>query len=431
MRQFGCRRPLVPALRAPLLLPALGPLPSSLSSASWTGLLSSRASPSVRKPSVRRLRIHTVSIDGDSPPDRDARDADAALHDDAEDLAGDDEEVRDDDAAVAGGADTPVWPTVDATLAQLEDWLESLRRLPKDDAILARQSLLSRRISELRTPLPASRASPLTLVLKARRVTDKHRKQLQRFIAMREGLLAEERALQATIADAHATIAATGRLLTMAEKGEYERFCAYASSRDAPGRVPSPEAAGSARAAAASRAIQDPVVAAGASGLTTQLLMLPIAAETSNLGAAYAAVLEQARLVHKELTGDMGPTLEPAPPPAGHVDAGEGGVAPRMAWVAGDADRGPTGMSVPPLSPQLAPMWPFRLPPAPWGLLCPTVAMPALSWVVVPPRLLRLPAMKHVPGQPPGVWSGRALRRCSRPLALAGRIVSAPRGALR
>ena len=40
--------------------------------------------------------------------------------------------------------------------------------------------------------------------------------------------------------------------------------------------------------------------------------------------------------------------LEPAPLPAGQVAAGEGNVAPRMAWVAGDADRGPTGMVVPP-----------------------------------------------------------------------------------
>ena len=229
------------------------------------------------------------------------------MHDDADDLAGGIEDVRDDDDAVAGGAATPVWPPVDATLAQLEDWLESLRRLPKDDAILARQGLLSRRVSELRTPLPASRASPLTLVLRAKRVTDKHRKQLQRFIAIREGLLAEERALQATIADAHATIATTERLLTMAEREEYERFCAYAFSRDAPGRVPSPEAAGSASAAAATRAGQNPVVAAGVNGIITQLLMLPTAAEASNLGAAYAAVLEPARLVHKELTGDMGP----------------------------------------------------------------------------------------------------------------------------
>ena len=120
-----------------------------------------------------------------------------------------------------------------------------MRRLPEDDVILARQGALSRRINELRMPLPAARASPLTLVLRAKRATDKRRRQLQRFLAMREGLLVEERALQATIADAHATIEATGRLLTIAETEEYERFCDYAASKDAPGRVPSPEAAGS------------------------------------------------------------------------------------------------------------------------------------------------------------------------------------------
>ena len=194
--------------------------------------------------------------------------------------------------------------------------------------------------------MPTARASPLTLFLRAKRATDKRRKQLQRFLAMRVGLLAEVRALQATIVDAHATIEATERLLTMAEKEEYERFCDYASSQDAPGRVPSQEAAGSASAAAARRAGRDTEVAAGVSGIITQLLMLPTAAEASNFGAAYAAVLEQALLVHKELTGDMGPTLELAPPPSGQVDAGGEGVAPRMAWVAGDADFG-LGMSVP------------------------------------------------------------------------------------
>ena len=132
----------------------------------------------------------------------------------------------DDDAAVAGGAATPVWPPVGATLARLGDWLESLRLLPEDDVILARQGVLKQRINELRVPLPAPRASPLTLVLRAKRATDKRRRQLQRFCDMRDALLAEKRALQATIADAHATVEATERLFTMAETEEYERFCA-------------------------------------------------------------------------------------------------------------------------------------------------------------------------------------------------------------
>ena len=54
-----------------------------------------------------------------------------------------------------GGARTPVWPPADATLAQVEDWLEALRRLLEDDAILSRQVILSRRIGDLRRPLPA------------------------------------------------------------------------------------------------------------------------------------------------------------------------------------------------------------------------------------------------------------------------------------
>ena len=79
----------------------------------------------------------TVSIDGDSPLDRATLDADAEMHDvegDAEDPAGG---CNDDDDAVGGGSATPVWPPADATLDQLEDWLDSLRRLPEDDLILA------------------------------------------------------------------------------------------------------------------------------------------------------------------------------------------------------------------------------------------------------------------------------------------------------
>ena len=188
---------------------------------------------------------------------------------------------------------------------------------------------------------------PLTPVLRAKRATDKRRRHLQRFIVMRDGFLAEERALQSTIVDAHATIAATQRFLTLAETEEYECFCSYASSLDAPRRVPSPEAAGSASADAARRAGHDPVVAAGVSGIITQLLMLPTASEASNLGAAYAAVLEQARLVHKGLTGDMGPTLVPDPPSPGRVPAGGGGVPPRMAWAPGSPGPDPPGMPMP------------------------------------------------------------------------------------
>ena len=106
--------------------------------------------------SFGRAVVPTVSIDSDTPLDRAARDADAAMHVDAEDPAGGD---HDDDVAVAGGAATPVWPPADATLAQLEDWLESLRRLPEDDFILARQGAPAHRIDELRRPLPASGAS--------------------------------------------------------------------------------------------------------------------------------------------------------------------------------------------------------------------------------------------------------------------------------
>ena len=197
--------------------------------------------------------------------------ADAEMHDDERDAEEPASSYHDDDDAVGGGTSTPVWPPADATSAQLEDWLDSFRRLPEDEGILARQDLLSRRI---RMPMPAPPASPFTFVLRAKRATDKRRRQLHRFIAMRDDFLAQERALQASIVDAHATITATLRLLTLAEDEEYERSRSYASSLDAPGRVPSPDAAGAASADAARQAGHDPDAAVGASGIITQLLML-------------------------------------------------------------------------------------------------------------------------------------------------------------
>ena len=84
------------------------------------------------------------------------------MHDgepDAEEYAGG---QRDDEDAGDGGSPTPVWPPADATLDPLEDWFDSLRRLPADEGILARQDLLCRRIRDLRMPLPAPPADPLT-----------------------------------------------------------------------------------------------------------------------------------------------------------------------------------------------------------------------------------------------------------------------------
>ena len=166
---------------------------------------------------------------------------------------------------------------------------------------------------------------------------------------MRDDLLVQEAALQASIVDAHATIAATQRLLSLAEDEEFERFRNYASSLDAPGRVASPDAAGAASVDAARQAGHDPAVAAGVGGIITQLLTLPTAAEASNLGDAYAALLEQARLVHAGFTGNKGPTLVPDPPTPERAPESGGGVAPRMAWVPGSAGPDPPGMPMPPV----------------------------------------------------------------------------------
>ena len=80
-------------------------------------------------------------------------DVDAGMRDggrDADEFAG---SQRGDELDGASGTHTPVWPPADATLAQLEGWLDSFRRLPADEGILARQDLLCQRIHELRMPL--------------------------------------------------------------------------------------------------------------------------------------------------------------------------------------------------------------------------------------------------------------------------------------
>ena len=127
----------------------------------------------------------------------------------------------------------------------------------------------------------------------------------------------------------------------------YKLFCEDSASQDAPGRVPSPDAADLVSAAPARRHGRDPEAAAGVSGITTQLLMLPTAVHIPNMGVAYAAVLEQARLAHEDFTGNKGPSLEPVLLAQGHGVAGGGGVAPRMAWGPGSAGFNLAGMTMP------------------------------------------------------------------------------------
>ena len=156
----------------------------------------------------------------------------------------------------------------------------------------------------------------------------------------------EEAALKVAINDALSTIETTAQLCRLAEEAEYKLFCEYSATQDAPGRVPSPDAADPASAGEARRYGRDPEAAAGVSGIITQLLMLP-AATQPNLGAAYAAALAQARLVHADLTGNPGPTLEPAQPAPGHAAAGGGSFAPRMSWVSGSASSNLAGEPLP------------------------------------------------------------------------------------
>ena len=167
-----------PLPRLPMLLPAVGPPLSSSRAASWTGRLSPRV-PMV-SPSPQRRLDPAGGCGGGLPPGPAPFDADAEMGDDgldAEESAG---SQCADEAGGAGGAHTPVWPPADASLAQLEEWLDTLRRLPEDDDILNKQALFSRHIHDLRMPLPAPPAEPLTLVLRAK-LSDKRRKQLRRF----------------------------------------------------------------------------------------------------------------------------------------------------------------------------------------------------------------------------------------------------------
>ena len=90
----------------------------------------------------------------------------------------------------------------------------------------------------------------------------------------------------------------------MAGEVEYKLFCEYSASQDAPGRVLSPDAADPVSAASARRHGRDPEAAAGVIGIITQLLMLPGATHTPNMGDAYAALLGQVRLAHEDLTGN-------------------------------------------------------------------------------------------------------------------------------
>ena len=105
-----------------------------------------------------------------------------AMDEDAEDFAG---AFPGDDAAAPGVA-TPCWPPPDATLDELEGWLNSIRSLPPDDAIGAREGLLEARIAELRAPPPAERASTLTRLLRAKQLTEKRRRQLRRYVDLRD-----------------------------------------------------------------------------------------------------------------------------------------------------------------------------------------------------------------------------------------------------
>ena len=83
-------------------------------------------------------------------------------------------------AGVRPGTATPVWPPAGSSLSDLENWLESLSRLPPDDALAVRRQTLQERIAELRAARKGL-VSPLVQLLRAQQASERRRRQLARF----------------------------------------------------------------------------------------------------------------------------------------------------------------------------------------------------------------------------------------------------------
>ena len=214
-------------------------------------------------------------------------------------------------ADVRPGTSTPVWPPAGSSLSDLENWLESLSRLPPDDALAVRRQTLQERIAELRAARKGL-VSPLVQLLRAQQASERRRRQLARFRSMRNELLLQLDGLKAKLSAADDTISSTEELLRLAEQVERALFDDLAASGSLPGGPgsgggdaidPVSQAEAHARGA-------DPDMAAGLGGLISQLLQLPLAARAGNLESANAALLQQARVLHFHFTGNMGPTTE-------------------------------------------------------------------------------------------------------------------------
>ena len=197
-------------------------------------------------------------------------------------------------AGVRPGTATPVWPPAGSSLSDLENWLESLSRLPPDDALAVRRQTLQERIAELRAARKGL-VSPLVQLLRAKQASERRRRQLARFRSMRNELLLELDGIKAKLSAADDTIASTEELLRIAEQVEralFEDLAASGTMPGGPGVGRGADAIDPVSQAEAHARGADPDMAAGVGLLISQLLQLPLAARAGNLESASAALLQ-------------------------------------------------------------------------------------------------------------------------------------------
>ena len=156
------------------------------------------------------------------------------------DCEGDDEDMRDDNAAMDPGTRTPVWPPLDATVEDLESWQESLAQLPQDEGLEERSRALSRRLAELRE---VARGPPnvALLLLRAQKAARKRRKQLARYVAGRESLREQIAQLERMLVTADETISCSQENLFMAEDDVRSLAAAVGAGVGMPSRYTSSE----------------------------------------------------------------------------------------------------------------------------------------------------------------------------------------------
>lgn len=190
--------------------------------------------------------------------------------------------------------------------------------LPEDDALIARATALRERLEELREERRKP-ADPVVRLMRARTATLKRKRQLDSAEAALQEVEQQMEELRASRRTCRDAVAACKELLQEAEAREEELRAEVASRGPAESDQP---------AASSGDAAQG--VASGLSGLLTQLLVLPRAIAAGNQDVAYDAIIQQARIIHRTVAGNDGPTLDEGTPtsPAGPGAVGPAGDAP-------------------------------------------------------------------------------------------------------